>query len=250
MTQQRFLERIIAGYRDILGDSLLGLYLHGSMAFGCYHPAISDADLIAVIGGPITSGQEERLIAFLMDAEADGPAKGIEMSVVEERFCRIFVYPTPYQLHYSRAHRAAAMADMAGFCRRMKGTDPDLAAHFTVIREVGITLWGEPIASMFGAVDPAFYLDSIRRDAADSAETLPADPTYALLNTCRILAYIREGKILSKQGGGEWGLEHLPSFAPVIASAADSYRCGRPFGGERTEAEAMVRALLPEIMSE
>ena len=32
------------------------------------------------------------------------PVKGIELSVVKEDVCNPFVYPTPYELHFSVAH--------------------------------------------------------------------------------------------------------------------------------------------------
>lgn len=37
-----------------------------------------------------------------------------------------------------------------GYIRGMKGTDPDLAAHFTILRKYGITLAGEAVEEVFG----------------------------------------------------------------------------------------------------
>ena len=36
-------------YQTILGDNLVGIYVHGSIAFGCFHEEKSDIDFIAVI---------------------------------------------------------------------------------------------------------------------------------------------------------------------------------------------------------
>ena len=33
---------------DALGEDLVGICLHGSLARGCYHPATSDVDVVAV----------------------------------------------------------------------------------------------------------------------------------------------------------------------------------------------------------
>ena len=48
---------------------------------------------------------------------------------------------------------------------RMQGTDRDLAAHFAVIRQVGIKVWGKPIKEYVWSGAQDAYEDSIRRDA-------------------------------------------------------------------------------------
>ena len=50
----------------------------------------------------------------------------------------------------------------------MNGVDYDLAAHITVIRQVGICLCGKPIAAVFEQVPRENYLDSICRDVQDA----------------------------------------------------------------------------------
>jgi streptomycin 3"-adenylyltransferase len=42
-------DRLVAGFRDILGDNLHGIYLHGSLALGCFNPARSDIDVLVVV---------------------------------------------------------------------------------------------------------------------------------------------------------------------------------------------------------
>lgn len=44
---------------------------------------------------------------------------------------------------------------------------------------------------------------------------------YIILNLCRVLAYIKEGLVLSKQQGGLWGIEKLPGeYSDLIKRAA------------------------------
>ena len=98
------------------------------------------------------------------------------MSVVLRRYCRDFVYPTPFELHFSNMHRDAYARDPHGFADAMRGTDPDLAAHFTVILHRGIALYGPPVSEVFGDVPWADYLDSICADVADAETNVSADP--------------------------------------------------------------------------
>ena len=118
--------------------------------------------------------------------------KGFEMSVVLMRYCQNFVYPTPYVLHYSNAHRHRARTDLTAYCQEMNGTDVDLAAHFTVTRAVGIPLCGLPIETVFGPVPKKYYWESIYGDIKNAAEEILRDPVYIILNLCRVLAYQKE----------------------------------------------------------
>lgn len=46
-----------------------------------------------------------------------------------------------------------------------------------------------------------------------------------ILNLCRVLAYLTENLILSKEQGGLWGTTHLSArFTELIQSALNNYR--------------------------
>ena len=221
------LEHIAAQYRGIVGDNLVGVYVHGSLAFGCFHPGHSDIDFLVVVERTPSLNEKQALLRVLLDTEDQAPAKGLEMSVVRAAVCRPFVYPTPFELHYSAAHRAACRADPAAYCASMQGVDPDLAAHVTVLRRAGRVVWGRPIAAVFGDVPPEAYRDSLRRDSADACELVGRYPVDVVLNLCRGAAFEQEGAVLSKAQGGDWGRRRLPArFAPLIARAACCYRQG------------------------
>jgi streptomycin 3"-adenylyltransferase len=49
-------------------------------------------------------------------------------------------------------------------------------------------------------------------------------PNYAVLNYCRILAYLAEGLVASKKEGGEWGIQNLPkTYQTLIQEALKEY---------------------------
>ena len=104
----------------------------------------------------------------------------------------------------------------AGYIAGMKGEDPDLAAHFTVLKARGEALYGEPVDAVFGEVPRKAYLESIRGDVENAEEELSGDPVYLTLNLCRVLAFKREGLILSKAEGGEWAVKKLPESLPAV----------------------------------
>lgn len=224
MKIKKCLEDIRHQYIGILSENLTGIYLHGSLAFHCFQWERSDIDFIAVVKQEPELPKKIRIIDFLLEMEPV-PSKGIEMSIVEEKHCKDFTYPTPYVLHYSELYRQEAAEDPEEYCRRMNGEDPDLAGHFTVINKAGVTLYGLPKEEVFGDVPYSCYLDSIWRDIRDSLERIGEDPVYYVLNLARGLAAASQGEVLSKEQGGAWAIRHLPvCYRPLLKTALKAYK--------------------------
>ena len=245
--------RVIAReYRGILGENFLGLYAHGSLAFGCFDWSVSDIDFLVAVAHEPVDDEKIRLLEILSLLDKFAPEKGFEMSVVLAADCAAPVHPVPFYLHYSNAHRAACREDLAAYVARMKGTDPDLAAHFTVTRAVGKTILGKALEEVFGVVKHEDYMASILSDVASAPEDVRQNPVYVILNLCRALAAKEQQAVLSKEQGGLWGLEHLPEeHHGVIRAALEAYQTGgecavdgRPFA-----AWALSRLTGREILS-
>jgi len=228
MNEWEILASVRERYQHILGSKLTGIYVHGSLAFGCFRWDCSDIDFLAVVEQPLAQEEKEALIQTLLKLDRYAPPKGFEMSVVLRSACAPFADPTPFELHYSNAHRANYLRDLGGTCRAMQGEDPDLAAHATVVRGVGIALCGEPVEQVFAPVPQTSYLRSIWSDIEAAPVEIRRDPVYYLLNLCRVLAYLEAGLVLSKAQGGEWGMAHLPEDGELIGAALSSYCAGTP----------------------
>ena len=213
--------------KDAVGgkNPLTGIYLHGSMAMGCFNPQKSDIDLIVVVEGEISDGQKMRFMERVVRMNERAPVKGLELSVVQRRYCRPFVYPTPYGLHFSPAHLQWFRERPEEYVRNMKGEDRDLAAHFTVINRYGIALYGEAVRDVFGEVPKRDYADSIWCDVRSAKEDIEGNAVYVILNLCRAAAFLREGLCLSKEGGGRWGVTNIAvKYRGLISWALASYK--------------------------
>ncbi|MBR5232286.1 MAG: DUF4111 domain-containing protein [Clostridia bacterium] len=214
------LEEIKDACIDILGDRLTGIYVHGSLAFGCFTWATGDIDFLIVAQHEMTQAEKEALIRLLLGAEDRAPSKGFEMSVMRRQDCEAFVHPAPYELHYSKAYRREYQEDLSFWCRKMCGVDEDLAAHITVLKAVGKTLYGPPLEQVFGDVPPRDYLKSILFDVENAREDVWENPVYVTLNLCRVLGYMKERLVLSKKTGALWGMENLPSSCRTLIRGA------------------------------
>ena len=213
--------------KEILRENLVGVYLHGSSVMGCFNPQKSDIDMIIVVERPLTDPVKRAYMEMVVEYNALGPAKGIEMSVVLREVCKPFVYPTPYELHFSAGHLEWYKDDPDEYIREMNGTDKDLAAHFTIINHRGKCLYGAPIEEVFAEVPSCDYMDSIWFDVEGAAEEITEYPMYLTLNLARVLAYKEEGLVLSKKEGGDWALEHISAeYRPLIADAMREYSEG------------------------
>lgn len=251
MELPKVLTDISQAYQQILGDNLCGIYVHGSLAFGCFHPGVSDIDFLVVVYEDITQQQKESLVLTLFTLQQAAPPKGFEMSVVLFKDCRFFSYPTPFLLHYSNAHIGKIQGKLSEYCKAMNGDDADLAAHFTVIRHVGIVLYGKPIADVFGDVPGLDYLRSIQADIANLEEDIEDNPVYIILNLCRVIAYMKNGLVLSKLEGGEWGVKHLPkTYHPLIQMALDAYTTGQELVFDLTTGREFAAYMKAEIFGD
>jgi streptomycin 3"-adenylyltransferase len=217
---------LVEGLYQALGDELLGVYLHGSLAMGCFNPLRSDVDLLAVTANHLMPAVRPRLARLLL--RLSGVPNAIELSVVSRAALQPWRHPAPYEFHYSEdwRDRTQAHLDHNTWPEAADApTDPDLAAHMATTLKRGVGLWGLPVADVFPPIPPADYLDSILADFRWSRDLLGINPVYFVLNACRVRAYLDGEQILSKDEGGEWGLRHLPAeYAAVIRQALRLYR--------------------------
>ena len=221
---QELLDAIVTRSKQILKDNLTGIYLHGSAVMGCFNPQKSDLDFIVVVNETLQDSVKKEFMDMIVELNACGPAKGIEMSIVTKSVCYPFVYPTPFDLHFSVAHLNWYKSNPDDYIQKMKGTDKDLAAHFTIITNRGKCLYGEPIDKVFSKIPEQDYFNSIWNDIADAVEDISENTMYLTLNLARVLAYKKDEVILSKKEAGEWALENLPKeYHPLVEAALKEY---------------------------
>ncbi|MBQ7433095.1 MAG: DUF4111 domain-containing protein [Lachnospiraceae bacterium] len=240
---------LIEQSKAILQDNLVGIYLHGSAVMGCFHPAKSDIDLIIVVKDSMSDTVKRVYMDMVVEWNAMGPAKGIEMSVVKQSVCKPFVYPTPFELHFSIAHLDWYRNDPDDYITKMQGEDKDLAAHFTIINHRGKCLYGASIEEIFADVPVPDYVDSIWNDIADAEEEIADNPMYLILNLARVLAYLKDGLVLSKKEGGEWALDNIPeTYHGFVKNALREYADGGDVSYDTNLARNYAGYMLEQIV--
>jgi streptomycin 3"-adenylyltransferase len=174
--------------------------------------------------------ETKRRIAELLLRCSASPAP-IEISFVSRDHISPWRYPTPYDLHYGEEPRWREKFEgglSGGEWKKWNDevhTDKDLAAHITVTRRYGIVLYGAAIDQVFPSVPEEDYTDSLVEDFHWGRERMLQYPTNFILNTCRVLAYLTEKQILSKDEAGEWALRAVPEeLKQTVNQALEAYR--------------------------
>lgn len=244
MPYQDILDEFVNITRQIMKEKLTGIYLHGSMAMGCFNPKKSDIDLIVIVEDCISDTQKMQFMEQVVRLNKQAPAKGLEISVVKREYCNPFTCPTPFELHFSPAHLQWFYDDPQGYIENMKGVDIDLAAHFTIINHYGIVLYGEAVEAVFATVPRKEYVASICSDVENAKEDIMENPVYIILNLCRVIAFLEDGLYLSKEEGGKWAMEHLQlNDSALIADALACYKSDKDMNVDRNAAEIFVREM-------
>lgn len=212
----------------LLGDNLLGIYVHGSLAFGCFHWNKSDIDFIAVVRRALTLREKVDFVKAVEELSEDAPPHGFECSVMLEEVAKTMPYPAPYEVHFSNLYRDDVRRDAKEYCAREHGGDPDLTTHVLSMRHSCVTVYGPGVLEVFGPVKKDDCLQAMFLDSEGVLDKLRANPVYTVLNLCRALAYKEDNMVLSKPEGGSWAIQNLrPKYQSVIQAAVNAYNDGR-----------------------
>ncbi|WP_324716570.1 aminoglycoside adenylyltransferase domain-containing protein [Carboxydochorda subterranea] len=232
------------------GPSLVGVYLHGSLAMGGFNPRASDLDLLVVTQSAPGVTFRRPLAAWLL--EHSGNPHPFEIHVLTMGDLHPWRHPTPFAFHYSEAWRQPirdALARLQDPRELMPATDPDLAAHVTVLRARGVCLCGAPIAEVFPEVPPDDYRDAIFRDVGDAQVTVGENPISTVLNLCRVARYLADGDIPSKAEAGAWAAMTLPEAHRQVAAWALAAHRDEPsaLAPPRDRLAAFVRYMMQQL---
>jgi predicted nucleotidyltransferase len=235
--------------QDVVGDKLIGAYLHGSAVLGGLRP-LSDIDVLCVVSESTDQRQRavlvRRIMAISGSRAALGPARPVELTIVVGDDIRPWRYPPSCDFQYGEWLRD----------EYEQGTvpapfdDPGLALLVTMALLGNRPLVGPPPAAL---LDPVPRQDLDRALVSDVPRLLAeagTDTTNVLLTLARIWLTLAAGNITSKDVAADWALERLPSErraaltrarAVYLGHEPDSWDDFQPEVGRL--AEELVRAI-------
>jgi predicted nucleotidyltransferase len=223
---RKTLRELFSVVQSTVQSNLVGLYLYGSLAMDCYNPRSSDIDIIIVVKKRLLREQRKEVMGYLK--EVCSKKKKIELSIVCEDVLKNPRYPIMVNLHFEY------WGDVFENKR-----DKEILSNLYTTRKRGFCVWGAPIESVFSEIPAEYHLRSVIEDIQhtrkylhEKQEHMGYDVTvYWILGSCRILAFIREEKVLSKLEGGQWGISNLPKdYHSLIRQALFLYEGNKKAG--------------------
>lgn len=218
-----------------LGHTLVGVYLHGSLAMGSFYRPKSDIDLLVVVEHTLSVDERRAVAETTAQLSLPSPTIGnIELSVILAETAKRIPVPVPFEVHYSAAWRDRILDGAVNFS--VDRFDIDLQSHLAYVIQRGMVLQGAPIDNVFGPIDWRVFMDGVLGDVNWIVEDdrIIEIPTYGVLNICRVMQLLAENdkRVHSKDEGGAWALQNLPvEHRPVVELALSGYRSSKPVDG-------------------
>jgi len=236
--------------RDVLGDDLLGAYLHGSAVLGQLRPR-SDTDVLIVARRGLTRDERRRLVEGTMAISGQrahgGPARPIELTIVIQSEVRPWRYPPRSEFLYGEwlrdGYERGEVPEAA--------ESPDLAPLISMVLLGNRAVVGPPPSEVLDPVPRDDLVRAVVHGIPGLLDDLEPDTANVLLTLARIWTTVATGEIRAKDAAADWVLGHLPEeHRPVLARARAVYlgevedeRWDDLRLGIRPTAEAIVREI-------
>ena len=222
----RAVERLLDGVAEAVGDGLVGLYLHGSLALGDFFPPASDVDFHVATAGTLGEPALRRLRAMHAGFKAEGgwPA----------RLEGVYLPPAALRRHDPDGGRCPTVGSDWDFTLGRPG--PTWVLDRWVTREHGVVVTGPDPRELIDPIGPgelrAAVLASMLGDwagrvepGADLAWLRPRNyQAFAVLTMCRDLYVLERGVLVSKTVAAAWAGRRLSQPWPTLVERALGWR--------------------------
>ena len=198
---------------EVLGNDLVGVYLYGSLARGCYHSAASDVDIIVV-----TRGQCKELDTSAILQVHRNVGVPIDPVFITEAQLRIDAFPT--QVLFLVKPTLDYKNERIVYVPEGRG---DFLLQRQDVYEAGVALVGALPKDQFNSVPWPLLAQSLDY----LFPYIVSHFKNPALMLCRIAHAWTHHNLSSKKQAGEWATEALGGqWSPVINTALAEYANG------------------------
>ena len=219
------INKVVNIWKKHLGDELIGVYLHGSIALDAFNPDSGDIDILVVVKDSIDIQVKLEIARDII--EIDKKPCPLEMSAVKLSDARNWKTPGNCVFHYSdfwteKYVERFSNPDADVYVVDHEFPDADVTSYIKLLKQCGIVLYGREIQEVFADISDEDFWVAISADI-DDYDFHDYDARYFSSNVLilgRILSFKKERRILSKYDGGIWMIDHVPEdlkYLPKLA---------------------------------
>lgn len=248
------IKKVTDAWLKCIGESVIGVYLHGSIVLKYFVENVSDIDILIICDRRLS--RDERILISKEIIDLDCKPSHLEMSAVWINDLNPWKYPTPCQYHYSDTWTEHYKNLLEGnikesFIVDEDFCDPDIASYVHLINQSGICIYGKPIKEVFPAVPEKDFWNSLSNNITEY-DFEAYDPRYFSSNILilgRILSYKKEKRILSKYEGALWTMDFVPEkFRYIIDNAIKEwYSKEKDLEYKKEDLDELKQLLINEI---
>ena len=209
----------------VLGQNLVGIYLHGSVTHGAFNSKRSDVDGIVVTRRDLSDAQFRKLDAWLAQTAKSNPWTA--------RLQMLFLVKNELLIPNTRG----CLYQFGVLTRSGSDGNPIIWLDFLTS---GRVLFGPRPESFLPEITPQMIFTALERELSYLREEIGEKPNsewrdvpmyraYAVLTVCRVLYSFRKGgTIVSKPRAAKWAIKYLPEeWRKIIRAALTFNETGR-----------------------
>lgn len=209
--------------REVLGDSVLGIYLFGSVVIGGLKRD-SDVDVLVAVKESLTFSKRQMLVGRLLKVSgAIGNAhsvRPIELTIVKVSDVVPWRYPPRAEFVYGewlREEYEAGSVPEAAY-------DPDLAIVLKKVIDNSLPMYGDKATNLFEPIATVDIRRAIRESLPSLLEGVEGDERNVILTLARMWLTATTSDVVPKDRAAEWAMKQLPKeYASVLNEARLGY---------------------------
>lgn len=235
--------------KELIGDSIIGIYLFGSVVTGGLKKD-SDIDILVVVEKSLTFSERQRLVDRLLKVSgAIGNAhsiRPIELTIVKISDVVPWRYPPRAEFVYGEwlreEYKAGSVPEAI--------SDPDLAIILKKVIDSSLPIYGDKAVNLFEPIAPADIRRAIRESLPGLLEGVEGDERNVILTLARMWLTATTGDIAPKDKAAEWAMKQLPK---ELASLLNEARLGYlgtskdNWSGRRDQVTMLLRHLQDSV---
>jgi aminoglycoside 9-adenylyltransferase len=205
--------------QDVLGGSIIGMYLFGSAVIGGLRRD-SDVDVLVAADERLTHHDRLDLFARLMAISGklgnDSSIRPLELTIIYIPDIVPWRYPPRAEFIYGEWLRNKFETGRLSY----PGYDPDLAIVLKQVVDHSLPLFGPNASAVFEQVPMTDICKAIRDSLPTLIASLQGDERNVVLTLARMWRTVAVGDVVPKDLAATWAANQLPSMEAALLNKA------------------------------